>query len=177
MGELYRLDFNNGKSYVGITVKKAANRFKHHKRDATHGSKYLVHRAWRKYGEPKMTVLAILEDGELPSTEIRAIKIFGTMTPNGYNMTPGGEESPMLVPAIKAKLVGIKRSKESRAKMSESKKGSMTQELRELLQRIHRGNSYRKGIPRPDMRGDNNPMRKRHLVEKQIASRKKNRNV
>lgn len=33
-------------------------------------------------------MLAVLEDRELASTEIRAIAAYGTLAPNGYNMTP-----------------------------------------------------------------------------------------
>jgi len=175
MGTLYKLDFANGKSYIGITTKSMNTRFKHHAADVNRGSEYAVHNAWRKYGEPKLLVLAVVEDKDLAETEIRAIKAFNTLTPNGYNMTPGGENSPMLVPEIKAKLVGIKRSDETKAKLSAAKKGSMSDSHIKLLKGIHAGNSYRLGKPRPDMRGDNNPMRDPEKVAKCIAARKANR--
>lgn len=175
MGELYKLDFANGKSYIGITTKTAKHRFDCHRRDAESGSSYAVHQAWRKYGEPKLVVLAVVEDKDLAETEIRAIKAFGTLNPAGYNMTPGGEESPMLVSEIKAKLVGIKRSDETKAKLSAAKKGSMSEAHRQKLKDVHSGNSYRLGKPRPDMGGDKNPMRNPEIVAKCIAARKANR--
>lgn len=174
MGTLYKLDFANGKSYVGITTKSLKTRIKHHAADAANGSQYAVHKAWRKHGEPVMTVLAVVEDRDLAETEIRAIKEFNTLVPNGYNMTPGGEDSPMLVPEIKAKLVGIKRSDESKAKMSASKKGTMSEAHRQKLKDVHSGNSYRSGKPRNDMLGDNNPMRNPEIVAKCVAARKRN---
>lgn len=150
MGELYKLDFANGKSYIGISVKSAKARFDNHKRCAKTGKSAAIYNAWRKHGEPNLTVLAILEDRELASTERRAIAVYGTLVPGGYNMTPGGEISPMLFPEIAAKvsasmlgkvwseerkvlrskmmignknLLGHSHSEESRAKMSESRKG------------------------------------------------------
>lgn len=104
MGELYRLDFANGKSYVGITKGKSTFRYKGHRRVAEAGSLCAVHAAWRKHGEPCLTVLAILEDRELPSTEMRAIAAYKTLTPAGYNMTPGGESNPMHTESAKAKV-------------------------------------------------------------------------
>lgn len=173
MGTVYKLDFANGKSYIGITTKSLNERIKHHARDAANGSEYSVHKAWRKHGEPVLTVLAVVEDRDLAGAEIRAIKAFNTLVPNGYNMTPGGEESPMLVPEIKAKLIGLKRSDESRAKMSASKKGSMSEEHRQKLKDIHSGNSYRLGKPRSDMCGDKNPMRNPEIAAKCIEARKR----
>lgn len=79
MGELYRLDFCNGKSYIGITTQSAKRRFlAHNKAAAGERSTCAVHEAWRKHGAPNLTVLAILENADLSSTEIRAIAAFGT---------------------------------------------------------------------------------------------------
>ena len=104
MGELYKLDFTNGKSYVGITTKTAKSRFDNHKRCANTGKGAALYNAWRKHGEPKLTVLAVLEDKELASAEQRAIAVYGTLVPSGYNMTSGGEVSPMLFSEIAAKV-------------------------------------------------------------------------
>lgn len=88
MGTLYKLDFEDGKSYVGITTKTIAHRFNAHACNARTGRRARLYAAWRKHGEPRLTVLAVLEDRELASTEIRAIAAYGTLAPNGYNMTP-----------------------------------------------------------------------------------------
>lgn len=109
MGELYRLNFAGGKSYVGITKFTAKARYAGHERGALRGSMGLVACAWRKHGAPRLTVLAVLKEKDLLSAEQRAIKIFDTLAPNGYNVTPGGDAPPMSVPAVAAKLIGRPR--------------------------------------------------------------------
>jgi hypothetical protein len=126
-GLIYMLTFVSGKSYVGFTTKTANKRFRQHEADARNGSDLLVHRAWRKHGAPTITVLAILSKEELPHTEIRAIKAFNTLSPNGYNATPGGDISPALTPAVAAKIGARHKGRiigpEWRAKMSLAMKG------------------------------------------------------
>lgn len=131
MGNLYKLDFQNGKSYIGITTKTAAERFSGHRvrcRSAKGNDATLYH-AWRKHGEPKLVVLAVVEDKDLAETEIRAIKAFNTMTPNGYNMTPGGDVSPLSDPLIAAKLVGNKNAEGSRHVRSAEYKSKLSKAL------------------------------------------------
>jgi hypothetical protein len=97
MGCLYRIDFDNGKSYVGITTETAEKRFRGHYNSAYNFSttNNILFRAIRKYGINRLHVktLAIAEDwGYLCYLEQRAIRIYKTKTPHGYNMTDGGEE-------------------------------------------------------------------------------------
>lgn len=106
MGELYRLDFPNGKSYIGITTGKASKRLCGHSAACSKGKDTILYNAWRKHGKPSITVIAILENSELASTEIRAIKVFKTLKPNGYNLLEGGQVSPMTTPEVAAKLKG-----------------------------------------------------------------------
>jgi hypothetical protein len=142
MGELYRLDFASGKSYIGISRYSAAKRFKQH-RQASQKSDLLLYRAWRTHGEPTLTVLAIIEESALLDAEIAAIASYNTLSPNGYNSTTGGDISPALMDEVKKKIgdrhrgrvmneewiakisaggKGKKRSAETRARMSESLK-------------------------------------------------------
>lgn len=105
MGELYKLDFPNGKSYVGITTGTAKQRFAGHRRGSRSQKKCaLLARAWAKYGEPTLTTLAVLEEDDLPASEIRAIKAYGTLHPGGYNMLEGGQVSPMKNPEVANKV-------------------------------------------------------------------------
>lgn len=129
MGELYKLEFRNGKSYIGITTKTAKRRFDGHKKRAfSEGrkSETILYNAWRKYGEPRLFVLAIIEDEDLSEAEKRSVIAFNTIHPFGYNMTAGGETSPMLSPNISAKSAekhrGIKPSAETRERMSKAAK-------------------------------------------------------
>ena len=90
MGHLYKLDFPNGKSYIGLAAHGALVRFRGHRKDAR-SSESLMYRAWRKYGEPTVKILAVIENSLLHETERKAIAIYGTKTPGGYNLTDGGE--------------------------------------------------------------------------------------
>lgn len=128
MGELYRLDFPNGKSYIGISRVSAARRYTQHAADAR-GQKSLrpLQQAWRKYGAPTLVVLAVLEAAELPEAEIRAIEAFGTLRPDGYNISLGGQLGAMDDPEVAAKvaaaLTGRKLSADHRTKLSAAHKG------------------------------------------------------
>ena len=143
MGHLYKLDFANGKSYIGITTKDAARRFGNHRANARKGVSTPLYKAWRKHGEPTLTTLAVLEEDDLPSSEVRAIKAYGTLLPAGYNTLEGGQVSPMGLHSARQKVssaqkavwcdeeyrkrilsarTGKKRSEESCRRMSESKK-------------------------------------------------------
>lgn len=109
MGHLYKLDFGSGKSYIGQSTRAPGARFADHCRDAKTVD-HLLYRAWRKHGEPKMTILAFIEDRLLDETEIRAIEAYSTLAPLGYNMVPGGHSS--------SGMLGKAHNEGSRAKMS-----------------------------------------------------------
>ncbi len=144
MGVLYKLTFSSGKSYVGITCRSAKARYKNHAQDAGNDkSKCLVHQAWRRFGAPKMEVLAVVEDRSLLETEHRAVDVFGTLAPGGYNMIEGGGASPSIYPSV-------------RAKISASKKGySHPPEVIERIAAKNRGmiawNKGQKGVVKPKM--------------------------
>lgn len=96
MGCLYMLTFPSGKQYIGITQKDANTRFQRHIIHAKVGRRNAVHRAILKYGKDNVTVktLVIADDlNYLRLIEKRAIQIYGTLSPKGYNLTGGGEES------------------------------------------------------------------------------------
>lgn len=138
---IYKLTFPNGKIYIGMTTAALRNRLYCHRFKAkAEAPKLLVHRAWKLHGEPLAEVLAIVDDADLPATEVRAIRVFGSFGEGGYNMTPGGEDSPMKTPAIVEKVralaltperiarniavhLGSKRSLETRQEMSRARKG------------------------------------------------------
>ena len=93
MGILYKLDFPSGKSYIGITKRSVLGRFNSHRVGAGARNATLVSTAWRKYGEPHLVILAIVENYLLFETEKKAIAIFKTFAPQGYNLTCGGDGS------------------------------------------------------------------------------------
>lgn len=130
MGCVYRLEFASGKSYIGITRQTIVKmRFWRHAADTRNGKQAAVNCAWRKYGEPSFTVLAVVEDHQLADTEIRAIRVYGTRAPDGYNITEGGE-CPAMAAETRRKLstiqLGKKRgplSDETKRRISEANKG------------------------------------------------------
>lgn len=127
MGELYRLDFASGKSYIGVTRHTAAFRFAHHKRAAKKSSKGIVYNVWRRDGEPRLVVLAVVDNRDLYETERRAVAVFGTRYPLGYNMTDGGDVPPSLSPEVAQKIAMKLRGRtvpaEQRLRQSEAMRG------------------------------------------------------
>lgn len=81
----------NGKQYVGQTSRELSVRIDEHFRDKD--SKLPLHKAIRKYGQSNFTVTVLKRcksEQELDKTEGMFIKKLNTTTPNGYNLTPGG---------------------------------------------------------------------------------------
>lgn len=93
MGCLYQLTSPSGKSYIGITLKTAQERFEDHKVNYRR-RRTALHRAFRKYGPEnfQLKTLVIANDWKyLCDLECEAIVAFGTKGPSGYNMTGGGD--------------------------------------------------------------------------------------
>lgn len=136
MAILYRLTFPSNKCYIGITTKTLPKRCYGHIQTARAKNKAAVYNAIRKYGESfKREVLVVGNIDYLKELEIKAISWFKTLAPAGYNLSFGGDMSPLLNPIIAIKLKGNqharnltgikkKRSPEYIAKLSESMKGN-----------------------------------------------------
>jgi group I intron endonuclease len=92
MGQLYLITFKtSGKSYVGISSKSAAHRWKYHIKP---GNQLPIGRAFKKYGlaDAVVTILAVSDSWlALCAMETIAIAEHKTMQPHGYNLTSGGE--------------------------------------------------------------------------------------
>jgi nitroreductase len=102
---LYKLTFENGKAYIGQTVRKLETRMTQHAASARRGSDLPVHCAWRKYGYPTVAVMGEYDSPEeLHSAEIEAIISNGTLSPDGYNIAFGGETSPAKNPDVARKI-------------------------------------------------------------------------
>nr|DAO77034.1 MAG TPA: intron associated endonuclease [Bacteriophage sp.] len=103
-GAIYRYDFDNGKSYIGITRYSIEQRYKNHLR-----ADNLVDRALRTH-KHSVSLIKVVEEELLADEEIRLIREFGTLWPDGYNYSYGGE--------------GNRMNPESKKKLSESRMGS-----------------------------------------------------
>lgn len=109
---LYKLTFPNGKVYIGQTVRKMQIRFNQHKTAANRGSLLAVHCAWRKYGEPSVSIIDECENREqLNQAEIDAIQSHGALVPGGYNIGFGGDASPTKSPITCAKIAAAARGR------------------------------------------------------------------
>lgn len=177
MGTLYKLDFPNGKSYIGITTKCADMRFRGHRQMVSKG-KTALYAAWRKHGAPKMTVLALLPDEELADAEIRAIAAHKTLVPAGYNSTAGGDVSPLTDPAVAAKLKGNKHTLGKKfprenypardAYYARTKGVALSEERKEALRAAQ--NKPEIKLANAERMRKQNPMRDPEIAEKQAQT-------
>lgn len=109
---LYQLTFSNGKAYIGQTVRNMNVRMAQHRTAANRGSNLPVHNAWRKYGEPSVSILLECDCVEqLHQAEIDMIRDCGSLVPNGYNLGLGGETAPSKTPEVAAKIAAKARGR------------------------------------------------------------------
>lgn len=135
VGTLYKLNFPNGKSYIGITTRGIEARFAGHLVSAKSGVDLPLARAIRKYGNPERQILAFMNHDDLPAAEIRAIRVFGTLTPHGYNVTFGGQTSPMRRPEVAAKVSAALKGRKApwcAGEMSAMRRPGMAAKMRAL---------------------------------------------
>lgn len=152
MGELYRLEFPNGKSYIGITKQTAAQRFARHVKKTRAGQRNAVNNAIQKYGVDAVRVvtLVVADWGYLCAAEKRAIEAFKTRAPRGYNLTAGGEGVPGLPcsPSTREKISkansGRKLTDAQRAKISKAlrMRGPVTEATRRKLSEAITGKTH-----------------------------------
>lgn len=91
MWKLYKLNFPNGKCYVGITKRTVEKRFDQH-----YFSKYPVGEAIRKYGKSNVTI-QILDEGTedyVKSEESRIVNQNWVDSRENYNLALGGNMPP-----------------------------------------------------------------------------------
>lgn len=103
---LYRLQFPNGKIYLGISC-APAKRFSQHARRTITGSRLPVHCAFRKYGAENV-LLELLCCGERKYIADLEVKMIAALLSQdrryGYNVTPGGDLSPMTSKEVREKV-------------------------------------------------------------------------
>lgn len=126
MYTVYMHIFPNGKRYVGITGQKVKDRWR------VNGNGYkpqkMVYRAIKKYGWENIEHIIIAENlsvSEASKLERQTIAKYQTTNPMyGYNQSIGGENSP----------IGVKRSEETRRKLSVSHIGKKNNTIRHLTE-------------------------------------------
>lgn len=118
----------NGKCYIGLTH-NPLNRWSRHRNG--HGSK-LVKAAIAKYGIANLEfkVLCIASKEYIQQLEIAAISAYRTLTPDGYNLSTGGESGAS----------GVKMPRESVLRGARKRKGfRQTEEVCRRISQAHRG--------------------------------------
>lgn len=128
MGIIYKATNKiNGKEYIGQSKYSLNMRKKSHKKEMKYTSVYF-HNALKKYGFESFDweVIEEVPNENLCEKEIYYIDKFNSFK-NGYNLTTGGDISPMCFPEIAKKCSETKKgtvfSEEHKRKISESNKG------------------------------------------------------
>jgi len=134
----------NGKSYIGQTIQNLSKRASNHKYDSFNRNRNLpFHNAIKKYGFENF-IWVVLEDcdnqEQLNEMEFHYIKQYNTLSPNGYNITQGFDNT----------TTGYKFTYEQIKKRSEMMKGKNNP-------------NYRNG---DKIRGSKNPAKRPEVREK-----------
>src|SRR6185437_321137 len=125
-------NITGGKNYIGITGGPIEKRWREHVSAARRGARYALSRAIIKYGPDDFTVIELSSAPSLIeacAAERSAIARLGTLAPNGYNLTSGGEGTEGVTASLEtreklsASHKGIKPSPETLAKLSLIRKG------------------------------------------------------
>ena len=96
-GEIYIIKNKiNNKVYIGQTIQGSSIRFKQHLKLSKANKNQLIYKAIKKYGKEKF-YFEVLENNiqtykKLSEAEELYITKFNSITPNGYNMCPGGQK-------------------------------------------------------------------------------------
>lgn len=147
----------NHKKYVGKTIKSLTERKIQHKSRSKKYNTYF-YKAIRKYGFQNFhwNILCETTIELLNNEEIKFIKLFKTYDPKfGYNLTKGGDgshgwthtpEARKKIGNASKKLKGIKRSFETKQKISLSQKGKkLSEEHKRNISKGLYGNQNMKG--------------------------------
>jgi len=173
--QAYRITCHvNGKQYIGVTTRDYMLRWGEHVA-GTKSTRGILWRAIRKHDPENFTVDLICESWsweDLCVVEKCLIRQHGTMSPNGYNLTIGGEgvvgynrtpediersaakhrgikRSPELVAMVAARLRGVPKTPIHRQKISRGKMGQRPSSTTRL--KMSRNNRAARNV------GDSNP--------------------
>jgi group I intron endonuclease len=131
MGIIYKITSPSGKSYIGQTTRTFEQRMNGHKTSASNpntkrGCTYLI-KAINYHGWDNMTREIVLEckDDELDYHEMRLIKEYNTLSPNGYNLNSGGSFNKVYSEETKKKM----SDKAKQRDYSEYKRSDATKDL------------------------------------------------
>ena len=122
MGTIYILENKvNGKCYIGQTTQNFKKRFRKHCQSHSY-----IGNALRRYGIDNFNKLLLenVPEEELNYWEIHYIQECNSISPNGYNLTYGGDKPPTCIG--NTWNIGKIHTKEHNKKISESNKGRIS---------------------------------------------------
>jgi group I intron endonuclease len=156
-GIVYAVRSPSGKMYIGQTRQSLAARWQGHCKVGPANKCMAIVRAIAKYGKDRMQVWVMerVPLAKLGAREKALIAEHNTMTPNGYNITRGGDESPMCTPAVaarsratnalpevRAKRAKVYASAPTKKRMHEARKANWADaEYREMMSKAKRGSA------------------------------------
>lgn len=157
MGCIYKItNCINQKSYIGLTINDAETRFKKHKSMIYSNGCSALYEAFKKYGVENFMVETICSSSnkkELMSLEKYYISELNTVSPNGYNLTSGGENCKVTDETKKKISKALKGRKIKWAeKVSIGVKKLWEDEeyrAKQIEQRKQKRGKYRDGIIKP----------------------------
>lgn len=153
----------NDKAYVGLfSGRRLRQRWAVHKWDAMGASQIPLHRAMRKHGIEKFHIVSVwsghITRENLARLEKYYISSFNTKSPNGYNLTDGGDGS-----------IGFRHSEETRKFLRERFLNKPVSETtRKKIGLIHKGkiiSARQKAAVSLKMRGNKHLLGHVHSVE------------
>lgn len=185
----------NGKVYIGQTIGDLEMRKSKHLYNVVNDSNFPFHNAIRKYGEDNFDWVVLEECDsieELNESEEYWIEKLSTISPNGYNLQTGGnnsmhhEETKRKIRENHADFRGEKHpmfgknhTEETIKKMSRVKKGrTFSEETRKKMSEVKKGKKRTEETRRKiskAMQGENNPCAK--LTEADIIEIREKRGV
>ena len=187
MGFIYKISNNfDDKIYIGLTTKsKAVERWYQHRylaRHLTDSDKSYLHRAMSKYGVENFSfeVIEEISNSQLPEREQFWINYYNTYTPNGYNLTKGGEGTPGFSrPQTEEEKLkkgkSLKKYYYEHPEAKEKMRDRMVQQNKnpEYRQKVFDGyKNFRKENPNY-FSGENNPFYGKHHTEESIQKIRK----
>ena len=184
MGYIYKITNKlNGKAYIGQSINNPMGpkgRINQHLKGQAKQCK-AIHNAINKYGKEHFSIeilhIVLLPD-ILDELERVEIKNHNSLSPNGYNLTSGGETNKLISLETRRKMSeakkdrpsnqkGRKRSPEARRKMSEAKKGKkLSSEHRRKVSEAKKGQT-------PHNKGKKTPPETRKKISEALKGRKR----
>lgn len=118
------LDLGSGKSYIGQTVLPLKYRFRSHQLQAEKRQRHPLYSAMAKRPSDFHCVpLLRCAESAIDEAERQAIRAFGTMHPDGYNLETGGKRGGAKARVVTDRMRGKVVSEETRRRLSESHLG------------------------------------------------------